>query len=196
MVTIVAAFIAGFFALLAAVISVSKHMTNHVRDFNDLLEEYEKKYYRNYQVKEIFRDRAAESLFNMKGVKAKVVDIFFYDEKLEQKVYLVTKFKFLLKISSDYSSVKVDNLKLNFLSVLFFSGYIFSFGFVSWQFLDFNKMLNKFDRLIAKGDLVSIFNWVVWDSLILIAALFFMYMCIRIQELRIFKKSKLYKILF
>lgn len=196
MVTIVAAFIAGFFALLAAVISISKHMSNHVREFNSSLEEYESKYYRNYQVREIFRDRAAESLLNMKGVKAKVVDVFFYDEKLEQKVYLVTKFNFLLKISSDYSSIKVNNLKLNLLSVAFFCGYFFLFGYVSWQFLDFNKMTIKFNELMSKGDLISIFNWVVWDSLILITALFCMFMCIRIQDIRIFKKSKLYKILF
>ena len=57
-------------------------------------------------------------------------------------------------------------------------------------------MVIEFDKLINKGDLVSIFNWVVWDSLILITAIFFMYMCVRIQELRIFEKSKLYKILF
>ena len=171
-------------------------MSNHVREFNSSLEEYESKYYRNYQVREIFRDRAAESLLNMKGVKAKVVDVFFYDEKLEQKVYLVTKFNFLLKISSDYSSIKVNNLKLNLLSVAFFCGYFFLFGYVSWQFLDFNKMTVKFNELMSKGDLISIFNWVVWDSLILITAIFCMFMCIRIQDIRIFKKSKLYKILF
>lgn len=75
-------------------------------------------------------------------------------------------------------------------------GYILLCGYVSWQFLDFNKMILKFNRLLDKGDLLSIFNWVVWDSIIFTLALFFMFMGIRIQELRIFEKSKLYKILF
>lgn len=108
MVTIFAAIIAGFFALLAAVISISKHFSDHVREFNNSLEEYERKFYRNYEMREIYRDRAAESLLNMKGVKATTVDIFFYDEKLEQKAYLVTKYKFYLKVSSDYSVVKLN----------------------------------------------------------------------------------------
>jgi len=36
------------------------------------------------------------------------LNIFFYDEKLEQKAYLVTKYKFYLKVSSDYSVVKLN----------------------------------------------------------------------------------------
>ncbi|WP_111884445.1 MULTISPECIES: hypothetical protein [unclassified Acinetobacter] len=196
MVTIIAAIIAGFCALLAAVISISKHRSNHVREFNNSLEEYEMKFYRNYEIREIYRDRAAESLLNMKGVKAKIVDLFFYDEKLEQKAYLVTKYRFYLKVSSDYSDVKINKVKLNLFSVSFFLIYSLFFSYVSWQFLNFNKMIVKFNNLFEKGDLLSILNWIVWDFIILTIALFCMFMCVRIQELRILEKSSLYKILF
>lgn len=196
MVAIFVAFITGLFTLFAALITVNSNRLNQVRDFNQHLGEYEEKYYRKSTMREVVRDRAAENLFNLKGVKAKIVDLYFYDTDLKNKVYLVTKFRSYFEVNENISHININKKKLNVFSFLYFMGYLICCSFVMYQFIDFNQTISKFNTLLSNGKLINIFNWITWHSLIFIAGLFCLVMFLRIQDIRNFDKTDKYKILF